>query len=200
MFSKLHNKIITIEGADGCGKDTLVDLLHKKYPDSVVIRFPDRNNMTGKVLNSILTKQIPFPHPLAFQSLMLANKIETLTSIVSDKENCAYSRPKLYFFCRYYESAMVYGLNDGIPTELSLQLNSVLPKSEMTFILDGKKYRADNEHYENTEVQDNLTKNYRELAKIYNWQIVDNRRTPEEISNDVLERIKRHIENTYSDY
>src|SRR4030066_1651187 len=101
MFSKLHNKIITIEGADGSGKDTLVDLLHKKYPDSVVVRFPNRNNFTGKVINSILTKQISFPDPLVFQSIMLVNKIETLTSIVNDKENCTYFRPKIYFFCRY---------------------------------------------------------------------------------------------------
>lgn len=188
MFNKFYNKIYTIEGGDGCGKDTCVDLLHKKYPDSYIVRFPDRSNITGHVINKILTKQTPFPDPYAFQSLMLTNKIETLINIQKDKN----IDPKRFFFCRYYESAMVYGLNDGIPVVLSQELNSVLPKSEMTFILDGKKYRADNEHYEQTEVQENLSRNYKTLARAYNWNIIDNRRTPDEIANDILKRIWEH--------
>ncbi len=188
MFEKFYNSIVVIEGADGAGKDTITDLLHEKYPDSYVVRFPDRSNVTGQVINKILTKQIPFPDPLAFQSIMLVNKVETLLNIQKDKN----INPKYFFFCRYYESALVYGLNDGIPADFSMNLNSVLPKSFMIFILDGKKYRADNEHYEQTEVQDNLVKNYRELAKKYRWNIVDNKRTPNEIVDDILERIRKH--------
>jgi thymidylate kinase len=195
MFKKFENKIIVIEGGDGSGKDTCVDLLHHKYPDSYVVRFPDRKNFTGNVINKILKKEISFPDPIAFQSLMLVNKVETLLNIQKDRS----INPGLFFFCRYYESAMVYGLNDGIPVDLSHTLNSVLPKSEMTFILDGKKYRADNEHYENTEVQENLVKNYRILARKYGWNIVNNERTPDEIADNILEKIRQHYEATYEE-
>lgn len=195
MFKKFQNKIFTIEGNDGCGKDTTVDLLHKKYPDSYIIRFPDRSNITGNIINKMLRKEITFPDPLAFQSLMLANKIETLINVKNDKT----INPKMFFFCRYYESALIYGLNDGIPVELSSELNSVLPRSEMTFILDGKKYRTDNEHYEQTDVQKNIAKNYKKLTRKYNWTIINNIRTPDEITDDILERIKLHMENTYED-
>ncbi len=189
MFEKFKNKIFTFEGADGTGKDTLVDILHEKLTDSFVVRFPDRTNITGNIINKILKKEIAFPNPYAFQSLMLANKIETLINISRDRT----INPHVFLFSRYYESAMIYGLNDGIPVDLSRDINSVLPKSEMTFILDGKKYRADNEHYENTEVQENLANNYRKLAKAYDWNIVDNRRTPTEIADDVYQRILSHM-------
>lgn len=193
MFEKFKNRIITLEGADGTGKDTVTDILQIKYPNSYVVRFPDRTNITGNVLNRILKKEIPFPHPLAFQSLMMTNKVETLINI--DNNKCI--KPKLFFFCRYYESAMVYGLNDSIPADLSYIINSVLPKSEMTFVLDGKKYRTDNEYYEQTDVQINLTRNYRILSREYNWNIVNNERTPDEIADDILEHIEYHMENIH---
>ncbi len=189
MFEKFFQTIYTIEGADGTGKDTIIDILHKKYPNSYIVRFPDRTNETGKVINNILTKKAPFPHPLAFQSLMCLNKVETLTNI--DRNNKI--DPEIFLFCRYYESAYVYGLNDGIPISLSQDLNSILPKSEKTFILDGKKYRADGEHYEQTEVQDNIAKNYREIAIKLHWDIINNDRTLDEISEDISERIKNHL-------
>lgn len=193
MFEKFKNRIITLEGADGTGKDTVTDILQIKYPNSYVVRFPDRTNITGNVLNRILKKEIPFPYPLAFQSLMMTNKVETLINI--DNNKCI--KPKLFFFCRYYESAMVYGLNDSIPADLSYIINSVLPKSEMTFVLDGKKYRTDNEYYEQTDVQINLTRNYRILSRAYNWNIVNNERTPDEIADDILEHIEYHMENIH---
>ena len=193
MFKKFLNKIITIEGADGTGKDTVINILHEKYPDSYIARFPDRSNISGNIINKILKKEIAFPDSLAFQSLMLVNKIETLLSIDNNKK----INPKLFFFCRYYESAMIYGLNDGIQPDYSFTINSVLPKSEMTFILDGKKYRTDNEHYEQTEIQKSIAKNYRILARAYNWNIVNNERTPDQIADDILERVLTYINNKY---
>jgi thymidylate kinase len=193
MFKKFQNRIITIEGADGTGKDTVINILHEKYPNSYIARFPDRSNISGNIINKILKKEIAFPDSFAFQSLMLVNKIETLLSVNNDKK----INPKLFFFCRYYESAMIYGLNDGIPPEYSFTINSILPKSEITFILDGKKYRTDSEHYEQTEAQNNIAKNYRILAKTYNWNIINNARTPDEIADDILQKIINHMNEKY---
>lgn len=188
MFEKYKNKVITIEGPDGTGKDTITDILHKKISDSYVVRFPDRKNVTGRVIDKILSREIEFPDPLAFQSLQVCNKIETLITI----DNLPEINPKIFIFCRYYESTMVYGKLDNIPVYLSQKINSVLPQSTITFILHGKKYCTDNEHYEDIEKQKKITQYYQDFAKQFGWKLINNMRSPKQIADDIINEIKRH--------
>lgn len=183
MFKKFKNRIITIEGADGTGKDTVTDLLHEKIPNSYVVRFPDRTNKTGNVLNKILKKELPFPDPLLFQSLMLANKIETLHNIDLNPN----IRPEWFIFCRYVPSGLIYGNYDGLPIGLTVEINSVLPESSRTFVLTGKNYGHNTEHYEQTEIQRWISEEYIRLAELFNWELVSNLETPEEIA-DIIKR------------
>ena len=180
MFENFKNRIITIEGADGTGKDTICNLLQEKLKNSVVVRFPNRNNLSGQIIDAILKKQNPM-EPLSFQALQVINKIETL------RTTCY--TPDYFIFCRYYPSAYVYGMNDGIELKYSQTINSVLPRSYLTFILHGKNYGKHDEYYEENDVQHKISQTYLELAEKFNWNVIRNYQAPDAIVQTILEKI-----------
>ena len=180
MFENFKDKIITIEGADGTGKDTICNLLQEKLENSVVVRFPNRDNLSGQIIDAILKKQ-KLMEPLSFQALQVINKIETLRTN-------SYT-PKYFIFCRYYPSAYVYGMNDGIDLKYSQTINSVLPRSHLTFILHGKNYGKHDEYYEQDDIQNKISQNYLELAEKFGWQVIKNYQKPDSIVQQILEKI-----------
>jgi len=180
MFENFKNRIITIEGADGTGKDTIANLLHEKIPDSEVIRFPNYKIPSGERIKAILKKEVPFPGAYEFQSLQLANKIMTL------HEN---HHAKVFIFSRYFESALVYGLSDGLPLDFLLQIHLVLPESRWVFILSGKNYGKNSEYYETDDRQKIISNIYLNLAIRMNWIVIDNNRPPDNITNEILSEI-----------
>lgn len=184
MFEGFKNKIVVIEGADGTGKDTVCDLLQKKLENSVVVRFPNRNNRSGQIIDAVLKKQLPM-EPLSFQALQVINKIETLQHVEDSAGD-----PNYFIFCRYYPSAYVYGYNDGIDINYSVIINSVLPKSWLTIILHGKNYGKHEEYYEQDDVQNKISQTYMDLAKTYGWTKIRNCYKPESIVLIILEAIK----------
>jgi len=190
MFEHFKNKIVTIEGADGTGKDTICNLLQEKLPNSVIVRFPNRANPSGQVIDAILKKQKPM-EPLSFQALQVINKIETLKHIERSSVIC---NPDYFIFCRYYQSAYVYGMNDGIPLEYSQDINSVLPESWLTIILHGKNYGKHEEYYEQDDVQNKISQSYLDLAKKFGWTKIINHHTPDEIVSMILDAISRRQE------
>ncbi len=186
MFEGFKNKIITIEGADGTGKDTICNLLQEKLPNSVIVRFPNRANASGQIIDAILRKQKPM-EALSFQSLQVINKIETLKHIERSSTICD---PDYFIFCRYTPSAYVYGANDGILLSYSQDINSVLPESWLTIILYGKNYGKHEEYYEEDDIQSKISQNYLELAKRFGWTKIKNCYKPESIVLMILEAIK----------
>lgn len=53
-MSKNLNKLIVIEGLDGGGKTTQLELIKKKYPDFKYITFPNYNSPSGEIIKSYL--------------------------------------------------------------------------------------------------------------------------------------------------
>ncbi len=184
MFESFKNKIIVIEGADGTGKDTICDLLQKQLENSIIVRFPNRNNRSGQIINAVLKKQLPM-EPLSFQALQIINRIETLHDVESMNNS-----PDYYIFCRYTPSAYVYGLNDGIDINYLAIINSVLPRSWLTILLHGKNYGKHEEYYEQDDIQKKISQSYLDLAKTYGWTKIKNCYEPESIVLMILEAIK----------
>lgn len=185
MFEIFKDKIITIEGQDGSGKDLITTLLSTKIPNSKVVRFPNYEINTGKRIKNILTRDTRFPGNYEFQSLQLANKIESILDLNFNNP------PDVFIFCRYWESSLIYGLSDGLPADFLLKINSVLPKSKQVFILSGKRYGNKNSDYYETDCkQKRISELYLHFAKKLNWQVINNDRIPDEIVNDILSKIK----------
>ena len=191
MFDELDNvKFITVEGADGTGKDTVAQELHKSLKGSLLVSFPYRFNLTGRLIDDILQKKKPMLDPLSFQSLMLANKIETLKDIC--KTICTNEKPSHIIFARYLQSSIVYGMLDEIPANFTVKINRVLPESNNVFILHGKVYKNfENkaEYYETERKQERVSALYLKCAEDFGWNILDNNRPVKSIVSEILSTI-----------
>ncbi|MBP3921921.1 MAG: deoxynucleoside kinase [Ruminiclostridium sp.] len=56
----LKGKLIVIEGLDGCGKSTQLDLLHEKYSDKAkFISFPNYDSPSGSIVKDYLSGKFP---------------------------------------------------------------------------------------------------------------------------------------------
>lgn len=55
----MHGKMIIIEGLDGCGKSTQVELLKEKFPDCRFLTFPNYNSPSGEIITEYLQGRIP---------------------------------------------------------------------------------------------------------------------------------------------
>lgn len=184
MFELFKNKIITIEGQDGSGKDLIASLLCAKIPNSKVVRFPNYDINSGKRIKSILRRDRRFPGNYEFQSLQLANKIETLLNL-----ELFDNPPDVFIFCRYWESSLVYGCLDGLPPDFIININSILPRSKQVFVLSGKTYGNKNSDYYETDCkQKRISELYLHFAEKLNWEVINNDRTPDEIVDTIIKK------------
>lgn len=174
-----NTKIISIEGPDGVGKSTVIEILKQKFPSPLYLKFPDYSNTTGKIIKQILTKELPFPDPLVFQSLQLANKVETLFM---------YPNAPLIITDRYIDSTIVYGSLDGIPKCLLWRLNSVLPYPFISFVITGKNFRLNSDHYEAQHIQEKIHQLYESLVinTPNHYLIKNNDKRPDQIADKIL--------------
>jgi thymidylate kinase len=185
MFENLKNTtIITIEGKDGSGKTTVAKILAEKL-NAELISFPKYNSLAGSRIKQILTKQIPFPGELEFQSLQLADKIEAYRIL-----NNYTKIPETIVNCRYYESSYVYAkANEGVPLQYLVNINSVLPQSTLSFVLSGKNYGKNSDFYETDPMQKKVSYLYLSYAKKFKWNIINNEQPIESVVNEIISKI-----------
>ncbi len=179
---KRYCKIITIEGADGVGKDTVCELLQKKIDNSKVVHFPNYDSFPGHYIKQVLTKKLPFPGEMSFQAVQLADKIETMHTL-----NLTFELPRTLIMCMYLESSYAYG--HELPLQYVVNINSVLPQSDYVFVLHGKNYGKNSDYYETDEKQKAISERYVQLAKQFGWTLIDNNKSPDAIVDKILNKL-----------
>lgn len=60
----MQSKLIILDGLDGCGKSTQLDLLKEVFPECRFLTFPNYNSQTGEIISDYLAGNIPNPEPL----------------------------------------------------------------------------------------------------------------------------------------
>jgi dTMP kinase len=111
-------KLLNIDGADGCGKSTLVNNLINHYTNLgkkiTFLHFPRYDTDIGQVIKKVMFKETEM-HPSSLQMLYSADRLNWFT----------YEFPKLQkefdivIVDRYLTSGMVYGEVDGLdPQEI----------------------------------------------------------------------------------
>lgn len=146
---------IVIEGVDGCGKGTQVDLLSRAI-GAVPVKYPDRATPLGRLVNrwlhgeiglGLATPQAPPPpyapgtpwwtpaaeedEALALQGLLLANKIEVQGRLQSLLRSGA-----RIVADRYSPSAVAYGSADGLSTQWLTRSHEGLLPADLNVLLD----------------------------------------------------------------
>jgi thymidylate kinase len=140
--------IAVIEGMDASGKATHSKLLAERMK-AKHFSFPNYESVTGKVILGHLKKawacrieeagksfeawQVTEKaiDALAFQALQTANRLEIMPDILAAQKAGA------VVFDRYWQSAVVYGVLDGLSPELTYRIQAgALPQADANILID----------------------------------------------------------------
>lgn len=176
-------KFIVIDGLDGSGKDTQVNLIaevYKKQGRDVTIRsHPCCDNKYGRKSKQSLLKEGKINH-------IKATIYFGLDAIRSVQMFCYNKNTDVVIFSRYILAVMY--LPNGVNTLVYKIVNFILPTSDCMFFLDvspEESLRRMDSRGEDTEMFENmesLTKNRQRSQKFtYNWNVI-----PADDSADVI--------------
>ena len=183
-------KFIVIDGLDGSGKDTQVNLLadmYRKQGKNVVVRsHPCNDNRYGRKSKEALLKTGKYYHIKATVYFGL----DAIRSVVKYSRN---DDVDVLIFSRYILAVMY--LPNVVNTVIYKIVAFVLPTSDCMFFLDvtpEESLRRIGHRNEDTEMFENiesLRKNRQKSKKFtYNWNVVSADDSPEVISKKIIDK------------
>ncbi|MDO5814527.1 MAG: thymidylate kinase [Methanobrevibacter sp.] len=183
-------KFIVIDGLDGSGKDTQVNMLAEAYEKrgrSVTIRsHPCNDNRFGRKSKQALLKTGKINHIKA----TIYFGLDAIRSVVKYTHD---DNVDVLIFSRYILAVMY--LPNGINTIVYKIVAFILPTSDCMFFLDItpeeslRRIGSRNEETEMFENIDALRDNRQKSQKFtYNWNVVSADETPEEISEKIVSK------------
>ena len=190
--------IIVIEGSDQAGKKTQSELLSKalraRKLKTKVFSFPDYATPLGKEIDNFLHGKRKFP-PQVIHCLLAANRWEKLQEIKK-----AQSENSVIIMNRYYQSNLVYGITNNLNLKWLQNLDEGLPKADLVIVLDvshkesfnRKKSRRDT-FEKNSKFLEQISKNYRTLAKQLGWKLVDATNSKEKVHQSIMEILSKKL-------
>jgi len=182
--------MIGIEGVDAVGKNTQTLLLHSwlrnKGFDAVTMSFPDYETSIGKEIKRFLSGKTEY-RPELRHLLFAANRWEKKDEITSLlKSN------KLIVVNRYTESNLAYGLANRLDVSWLENLEKGLPQTKLVVVLDaapklleGRRPGRKDEYEKDFEMQNNVRRIYRELAKTRGWHVIRADRPVKEVQESI---------------
>jgi len=191
-------KFIVIEGLDGSGKssqvDLVIDFLQKNNKDVVVTKEPTVDSEAGRKIKQALRKEITV-EPLELQKLYVQDRREHLQNKVIP----ALKEGKYVVSSRYAFSTFAYGYSGGLNVDLLIDLNKEFLLPDLTIIVDVdpesciKRIESRGEPKEFFEELGKLTKVneiYKKTPQMFqNVVLVDGRKP----ISEVFENIKKQI-------
>jgi len=196
-------KIIVIEGIDKAGKGTQSNLLQSrllintlKFSGNVctIMDFPDYTTPIGQEIRAFLDGNRNYTLETK-HVLMSANRWEKKKEIESLIENGT-----IIIMNRYYQSNLVYGVSHGLNLKWLLNLDKGLPKEDVVIVLEvnpNTSYQRVPGNRDAFEIDRKLLtkvhKNYRKLAKQFNWRIINGERVTGEVHNEITKIVRKVI-------
>ena len=188
-------KIIVFEGIDKAGKTTQAKLLEKKLGRKCVrIDFPDYSTPVGKEISQFLDGKRDYPDEVKMM-LLSANRWER-----KDEIEKIVGKGTTVIMNRYYQSNLVYGVSKGLKLDWLLSLDKGMPKADLVMVIDIKPKtlasRSKNvvDTFEkDLELISRVKKNYRVLAKKFNWRVVEGEKSVDEVHQQVLKIVTKIV-------
>ncbi|GHV81933.1 thymidylate kinase [Spirochaetia bacterium] len=199
----IHNFAV-LEGGDGTGTSTQLDLLRQRFSrpglPPFYPTFEPTDSPIGKIIRSALKGDPPLQSETSAR-LFAADRNEHLYGKGGITERCG--RGELVVSDRYVLSSLVYqGLDCG--EALSKQLNAAFPGPELLLFFDldpeiaQKRLagRAERDHYEYLEFQIKVRERYKALLPEYEKrgvrvETINASRTPPEVAEQVWSALKK---------
>ena len=194
-----NGKIIVLDGLDGCGKSTQLDLavgyLKERGVNCRKISFPNYDTISGQLVESYLRGDFPCEDRNGAYAASAMYAIDRYVSYVSDWKRF-YESGGVVVTGRYTTSNAIYQLTK-VPEEehrqyldwlFELEYNKLgIPKPDMVLFLDmpveisqrliEERYLGDESkkdiHEKNVKFQHDCRRNALNVAERYNWDVID---------------------------
>jgi dTMP kinase len=191
-------RIVVIEGMDKAGKTTqsrvLVSALKNKGKLCASLDFPDYSTPIGKEIKSFLDGKRDYPDETKLM-LLSANRWERKETI-----DRMLSNGTILVMNRYYHSNLAYGVSKNLELDWLMTLDRGLPKEDLCIVLEirptiseSRSKHAGDLFENDKDLLKNVYKNYRKLAKLFNWKIINGERSKEEVSRDILNMVLKFV-------
>jgi len=195
-------KFIVIEGLDGSGKssqvDLVIDLLKKNGKEVVVTKEPTMDSEAGRKVKQVLRKEIVV-EPLELQKLYVQDRKEHLENKVIP----ALKEGRFVVSSRYAFSTFAYGYSDGLSVDLLVKMNEQFLLPDLTIIIDVspascvERIESRGESVEFFEKLEKLTKAneiYKKTSDMFkNVVIINGERPIQEVFEDVKKEVSKLI-------
>ncbi|HMK58411.1 MAG TPA: dTMP kinase [Nitrososphaeraceae archaeon] len=191
-------RIVVIEGMDKAGKTTqsrvLVSALRNKGKLCASLDFPDYSTPIGREIKSFLDGKRDYPDETKLM-LLSANRWERKETI-----DRMLSNGTILVMNRYYHSNLAYGVSKNLELDWLMTLDRGLPKEDLCIVLEirptiseSRSKHAGDLFENDKDLLKNVYKNYRKLAKLFNWKIINGERSKEEVSRDILNMVLKFV-------
>ena len=187
--------MIVLEGIDQSGKQTQTHLLSKKLGEHgfkvETLSFPLYSTVIGKEVKNYLQNNSTLPIE-AMHMLLSANRWE-LKSLI-----CEWiSQNKYIIIDRYSYSNYAYGNANGLELSWLKALDSGLPSSDLTILLDipvevsfSRKNTQRDINERDSNILNKLRKLYLNFARELEWPIINGELNSDEIAKEIWGHVK----------
>ena len=190
-----NGKIIVVEGTDKAGKGTQSRLLVNALKISGIrcakMDFPDYTTPIGQEIRAFLDGRRNYTMEVKHM-LLSANRWEKKNEIER-----MIKKDTIIIMNRYYQSNIVYGVSHNLGLKWLLNLDKGLPKEDLAIVLEVnpnisyQRVPGDRDTFEmDQKLLMKVHKNYRILAKQFNWKIIDGDRDSEQVHNEIMNIVK----------
>jgi dTMP kinase len=190
-----NGKIIVVEGTDKAGKGTQSRLLINALKISGIrcakMDFPDYTTPIGQEIRAFLDGRRNYTMEVKHM-LLSANRWEKKNEIER-----MIKKDTIIIMNRYYQSNIVYGVSHDLGLKWLLNLDKGLPKEDLAIVLEVnpnisyQRAPGDRDTFEmDQKLLMKVHKNYRILAKQFNWKIIDGDRDIEQVHNEIMNIVK----------
>lgn len=194
-----NGKLIVLEGLDGCGKTTQLDLALEYLKENGVkcraLSFPNYDELSGQLIKEYLDGKIPCDETRGAYAASMMYAIDRYVSYINDWKQF-YDAGGILLTSRYTTSNAIYQLTKVRPEEQDFFLNWLfdieygkleLPEPDLVLFLDmpievsqkllEKRYLGDNKkkdiHEQNVEYLQECRKSALFVAQRYGWKIIE---------------------------
>jgi dTMP kinase len=193
-----NGKIIVVEGTDKAGKGTqsrlLINALKLSRIRCAKMDFPDYTTPIGQEIRAFLDGRRNYTMEVKHM-LLSANRWEKKNEIER-----MIKKDTIIIMNRYYQSNIVYGVSHDLSLKWLLNLDKGLPKEDLAIVLEVnpnisyQRVPGDRDSFEmDQKLLMKAHKNYRTLAKQFNWKIINGDRDSEQVHNEIMNIVKNTL-------
>lgn len=205
----MKGKLIVIEGPDGSGKSTQINIMKKYLEDKgfdvIETREPGGTKIGEKIRDIILDRENTEMDPVCEALLYAASRAQHVAEVIKP----AIEKGKIVICTRYIHSSLVYqGIGRGLGVDMVSTINTaaiqgMMPDVTLLFDIDpeiGIKRKIDDGKADRLELEDikfhkKVYNGYKEIASIYkDIKVIDASRSIDEIQKSVLEIIDKTLD------